>query len=110
MLWKSSSCEKVAAIEGNVFWKNSGSKKVTLQEIVDNAEYYFSEKLAFFKLNSSEKVDIVYKYLFRKSICSVDAFILNNVFSKKETLHKSNCPKEVPILRKWLLGRSVVLK
>ena len=30
--WESSSSEKVAAIEGNIFWKSDRSKKVALLE------------------------------------------------------------------------------
>ena len=32
MFWESSSSEKIAAIEGKVFWKSGCSKKVALQE------------------------------------------------------------------------------
>ena len=51
MLWKSSSSEKVAAIEGSIFWKGSPSKKAVLQDKeVYTAVYCFSEKLAFSKI------------------------------------------------------------
>ena len=32
MLWERSSFEKIAAIEGNVFWKSASSKRVAFQE------------------------------------------------------------------------------
>ena len=42
------SFEKVAVIEGNVFWKSSRSKTVVTQKIASNTEYSFAEKFAFF--------------------------------------------------------------
>ena len=49
---------------------------------------------------SSEKVDAVQKYLLRKSNYSVDIFILNKCSAQKEAILQSNCPKELPILKK----------
>ena len=46
---KSSSSEKVAAVEGRVFWKSSRSKKAALEK-VDNTEYCFSKKSASSKM------------------------------------------------------------
>ena len=46
---KGSSSETVAAMEGNVFWKSTLSKKSSFREKVF-AEYYFSKKLAFSKM------------------------------------------------------------
>ena len=60
-----------------MFWKSSSSKKV------GKAKYCFSEKLVFSKCSVSEKVDVVQKYLFRKSSSSVDIFIQNNSSAKK---------------------------
>ena len=57
-----------------------------------------------------EKVDAVQKYLLRKSNSSVDIFILNNSSTKKVAVPKSNYPKELPIRKWWLLGRSFALK
>ena len=50
------------------------------------------------------------KYLLRKSNSSVDIFILNIFSTKKVAFPQSNCPKELPILKKWLLGLSFALK
>ena len=55
-------------------------------------------------------VDAVQKYLLWKSSSSVDLFILNNSFAKKVAVTKSNYPKEIPILKWWLLGRRLALK
>ena len=41
---------------------------------------------------------------------SVDIFILINYSTKKVAVPKNNCPKELPILTKWLLGRSFLPK
>ena len=49
-------------------------------------------------------VDAVQKYLLRKSSSSVDIFFLNNSFAKNVTVPKSNYPKELSILKWWLLG------
>ena len=64
-------------------------------------------KICFFrKIGSSETVDAIQKYLLRNSSSSVNTFILNNSFVKKVAVPKSNYPKELPILKWWLLGRS----
>ena len=39
---------------------------------------------------------------------SVDIFILNISSTKKVVIPKSNCPRELPILKKWLIGRKVL--
>ena len=68
-------------------------------------------KIQFFpKCSSSEIVDALSNYLLWKSSSSVDIFILNNYFTKKVALLKSNCPKELPILRLLLLGKIFALK
>ena len=68
-------------------------------------------KICFFrKIGSSETVDAIQKYLLRNSSSSVDTFILNNSFVKKVAVPKSNYPKEFPILKWWLLGRSFAPK
>ena len=105
LFWKSmlsdSSSEKVSAVEGDVFWKFIRSKRGSTPEKVGNAEYFFSEKLAFSKCSSSEKADAVQKYLLRQSSSSVDIFILSNSSAKKVAVPKSSNPKELPILNKW---------
>ena len=75
-----------------------------------NKEYCFSEKLAFWKCNSSENVNAVQKYLLRKSSSSVDIFILKYSSTLKEATRKSYYPKEICILKRWLLGRSFALE
>ena len=45
-------------------------------------------------------------FFFQKSSFSVDMPILNNASSKKVAVSKSNFSKELPILKKCLLGRS----
>ena len=70
---------------------------------------FLKDKL-FPKCSYSEKVDVVQKYLLWKCSSSVDVLILNNSLVKKVTVPKSNCPKNRPILKKWLLGRSLALK
>ena len=50
------------------------------------------------------------KYLLQKSSSSVDLFILNIFSAKKVAFPRSNCPKELPVLKKWLLGWSFALK
>ena len=50
MLQKSSFSEKVAAMEGSVFWKSSSKKAVLQKKWVYTAEYCFSEKLSFSKI------------------------------------------------------------
>ena len=58
-----------------------------------NAEYCFSEKLAFFQnVVFFEKVDAVQKYLLRIISSSVDIFILNNSSAKKVAVLKRNYP------------------
>ena len=49
-------------------------------------------------------VDAVQKYLLWKSSSFLDIFILNSS-SEKIAVPKSNCCKEPPILKKWLLYR-----
>ena len=62
-------------------------------------------KISFFpKCGFSEKVDAVQKYLLWKSSSFLDIFILNSSYEKKPA-PKSNCRKELPILKKWLLCR-----
>ena len=70
----------------------------------------FLKNSLFPKCSFFGNVDVVQKYLPQKSSCSIDIFLLNNSSAKKITLPKSNCPKELPILKKWLLGRSFTLK
>ena len=70
----------------------------------------YLKSLLFPKYSSSEKARAVQKYLLRKSSYSVDVFILNNSSAKKVAVPKSNCPKELPIFKWWLLGRSFGLK
>ena len=101
MLWESNSSGKVAGIEGNVCWKSCRSKKVALQE----------EKSRFL-----EHVALLKKLMLCRSTCfdqrssSVDIFILSNYSTKIVAVPKNNCPKELPILTKWLLGRNFVPK
>ena len=71
---------------------------------------FLKNSLFFPKCSSSQIVDTVQKYLPRKSNFSVDIFILNNSFVKRVVLPKSNYPKELPILKWWLFGRSSTLK
>ena len=73
-------------------------------------EYFFPEKSAFLKSSSFEKADDVQNYLLRQRSSSVDIFILNSSSAKKVAVSKSNCPKELPILKKWLLGKSFAPK
>ena len=49
-------------------------------------------------------------YLVQKSTYSENFFILNSFSTQKVGVPKSTCPKELPILKKWLLGRSFALK
>ena len=39
---------------------------------------------------------------------SVDIFILNSSSTKMVVIPKSNCTRELPILKKWLIGRNVL--
>ena len=94
---KSSSSEKLATIEGNVFWKSSCSEKTALQKKWVMRTIAFLKNSLFTKSSSSEMVDAAQKYQLRKSSCSVDIFILNNSFAKKVAATKSSYPKELPI-------------
>ena len=69
---------------------------------MDNAKYYLTEKLFFF-----ENVALLKKLILRSS---VDMFVLNNSAVKMAAVPKINCPEELPILKKWLLGRIFALK
>ena len=64
----------------------------------------FLKNKLFPKRSFSEKVDTVQKYLLWKSSSFLDIFILNSS-SEKIAVPKSNCCKEPPILKKWLLYR-----
>ena len=75
-------------MDGKVFWKSSRFKKLT-PEKVGNVEYCFSWK-----------IDASQKYLFQKSSSSANVFILDHSLSKKVPLPKSNCPNDLPILKK----------
>ena len=99
MLWERSSSEKVAAIESNVFWKSDRSKKVALQE-----------KKVFRKCSSPEKPDAVQMYLLRPKELFCRYFYSKQLLHQKVAVPKSNYPKELPSLTKWLLGRSFVPK
>ena len=83
---------------------------VALQKKLVMHDIAFLKNLFFPKCSSSEIVNAVQKYLLRKSSSSVDIFILNNFFAKKEAVPKSNYPKELLILKWWLLGKSFPLK
>ena len=51
------------------------------------------------------------KKLFCESSSSVDIFIMNKfLHQKKSLLRRSNCPKELPILKRWLLGEVLLSK
>ena len=75
MLWESSSSEKVAAIESNVFWKGDRSKKAALQE-----------EQVFRKCSSPEKAATVQKYLLRSNELFCRYF-----YSKQLLNQKSSC-------------------
>ena len=45
----------------------------------------------------------------QKSTSSENAFILDSFSTKKVCVPKSTCPKELPILKKWLLDKSFAL-
>ena len=49
-------------------------------------------------------------YFFQKGNSSENVFILNSFSTKKIGFPESTCPKELPILKKWLVGRSFALK
>ena len=70
----------------------------------------FPKSQLFAKTNSSEKVDAAQKYLVQKSASSEKFLILKSFSTKKFGVPKSTYPKELPILKKWLLGRSFALK
>ena len=61
------------------------------------------------KCNFSEKADAVQKHLLQNSSSFLDVFILNSS-SEKITVPESNCRKELPIFKKWLLCRSFTPK
>ena len=82
MKYRSNSCEKVyyeniaplkrlASREGNIFWKSSRSEKVAPQKKIDNAEYCFSEKLAFF-----QNVALLKKLMLCRGTCFEKATLL----------------------------------
>ena len=70
----------------------------------------FLKNELFRRSSSSEKADAVQKYLLRQRSSSIDIFILSNFSAKKVAVPKSNCTKELPILKKWLLGRRFAQK
>ena len=70
----------------------------------------FLKNYLFPKCSFSEKVNAVQKYVLRKSSSSADIFFLNNSFAKNIAVPKSNCPKGLPNLKKWLFGRSIALR
>ena len=88
---------------------------VTFTEEILNGKLHFfvqcllERNIAFLK-NFSQKVDVVQKYLLGKSSSSVDVFILNNSSAKMVAFPKINYPKELSILKKWLLGGSFTLE
>ena len=60
MLWKSSSSEKVAAIEGSISWKSSShSKKADIQKKYVMRNIVFVKNLLFSKYGFSEKINAV---------------------------------------------------
>ena len=65
----------------------------------------FLKNQFFPKCSFPEKADAAQKYLLQNSSSFLDIFILNS-FSEKITVPKSNCRKEVLILKKWLFYRS----
>ena len=65
-----------------------------MRNIVSLKSYLFP------KCSFSENVDAVQKYLLGKSSSSVDIFVLNNSPAKKVAVPKSNCPKELSVLKK----------
>ena len=70
----------------------------------------FLKNQFFPQYSFAEKVDAVQKYLLWKSSSSFfDMFILNSS-SGKIAVPKSNCCKEPPILKKWLLYKIFALK
>ena len=48
--------------------------------------------------------------MLRQRSSSVDIFILSNSSAKKVAVPKSNCPKELSMLKKWLLSTSFAPK
>ena len=68
----------------------------------------FLKNQLFPKSNSSEKV--AQKYLVRKGTSSENVFIVNSFPTKKVGVPKSTYPKELPVLKKWLLNRNFDLK
>ena len=102
MLEKYSSPEKVAAVEGIAFWKSSRSKTAALQKkkVIRN--------IAFLKNQLFPKGWCCAELLLWKR-SFLDIFILNSS-SENIAAPKSNCHKELPILKKWLLCRSFVPK
>ena len=83
----------------HVFWKVVALKRKP------------SRKSRFF-----ENVALLKKLMVCRSTCfnqrrsSLDIFILSNYSTKKIAIPKSNCPKELLILTKWLFGRNLFPK
>ena len=80
---KNSSSEKVAAIEGRIFWKSDRCEKAALQKKYVMRNITFLKNYLFLKCSFSEKVDSVQKYLLWKSSSFLDIFILNSFSEKK---------------------------
>ena len=68
MLQKYSSPEKVAAVEGIVFWKSSRSKTAALQKKKVIRNIAFLKNQLFPKCSFSQKVDVVQNSCFGKDL------------------------------------------
>ena len=91
MLWESSSSDKVAAMESNVFWKSGCYKKVALHE-----------KWVFQNFGTSKNADAAQMYLLRSEELFSRYLCSKQIVHKKVAVPRSNCPKELPVLTKIL--------
>ena len=82
-----------ADLRAPVFYKLLPPEKRTNYSVLD--------KLVFFAGQFVSK---------KKSTSSENVFILNSFCTRKVSVSKTTCPKELPILKNWLLGRSYFLK
>ena len=109
--------QKSSSFENEFVLINQLSKKAVA------AEYWFSEKLATSKKQLFWKTNYTKRYLYCKSSFVEKVAFLKNLMLYRGTCHekvahppkkwlfwKSNCPKELFILKKQLLGEGFALK
>ena len=113
-MWNSNSfekvfCKKIALLKRQQFQKVTSFEKVVPLKNQPSRKSRQCGILLFWKISFFQN-DAMQKYLLRKGSSSVDIFILNNSSAKMVVVLKSNQPEELPILKKWLLGRSFTLK